>query len=119
MRQNILKSRIEENAFEYANNMAVKMKIREMRKVLTDQFCGMGDFLNETADKIAGSKNFKKIEKQSESFAIEDWKFEQLSDIKLINRYEEEHPKENTAEEDLNITAEIQSADLTSTILHE
>ena len=56
MRQNILKSRIEENAFEYANNMAVKMKIREMRKVLTDQFCGMGDFLNETADKIAGSK---------------------------------------------------------------
>lgn len=55
-RQNMLISQIEENAFEYANNMAVKMKIREMRKVLTDQFCGMGDFLHETADKIAGSK---------------------------------------------------------------
>ena len=56
-RQNMLRTAIEENYFEYANNMAVKMKIREMRKVLTDQFCGMGDFLSETADKIAGSKS--------------------------------------------------------------
>ena len=66
MRQDILKSRIEENYFEYANNMAVKMKIREMRKVLTDQFCGMGDFLKETADKIAGSK----IEDSAKSCAL-------------------------------------------------
>ena len=51
-RQNMLITGIEENYFEYANNMAVKMKIREMRKVLTDQFYGMGDFLKETADKI-------------------------------------------------------------------
>jgi stage II sporulation protein E len=36
--------------------MAVKMKVREMRKVLTDQFCFMGDFLWDTADKISGSK---------------------------------------------------------------
>lgn len=56
-RQKSLIGAIEENRFEYANNMAVKMKIREMRKVLTDQFCGMGDFLSETADKIAGSKS--------------------------------------------------------------
>ena len=56
VRINSLKNAIEENSFEYANNMAVKMKIREMRKVLTDQFSFMGDFLGETADKIAGSK---------------------------------------------------------------
>ena len=55
-RQNMLITGIEENYFEYANNMAVKMKIRDMRKVLTDQFCTMGDFLKETADKIANSK---------------------------------------------------------------
>ena len=55
-RQKMLISGIEENAFEYANNMAVKMKIREMRKVLTDQFSSMGDFLHETADKISLSK---------------------------------------------------------------
>ena len=55
-RQDMLRKGIEENRFEYANNMAVKMKIREMRKVLTDQFCGMGEFLNETAEKVAGSK---------------------------------------------------------------
>lgn len=65
-RRNMLISRIEENSFEYANNMAVKMKVREMRKVLTDQFCGMGDFLKETADKIAGSK----IEDTAKSFAL-------------------------------------------------
>lgn len=55
-RQQMLIAGIEENAFEYANNMAVKMKIREMRKVLTDQFSSMGDFLRETADKISLSK---------------------------------------------------------------
>jgi stage II sporulation protein E len=56
IRQDILIKGIEDNYFEYANNMAVKMKIREMRKVLTDQFSCMGDFLSETADKISGSK---------------------------------------------------------------
>lgn len=55
-RQDFLTKAIEENRFEYANNMAVKMKIREMRKVLTDQFSSMGDFLNETAEKVAESK---------------------------------------------------------------
>lgn len=47
---------IREGSAEYANSMAVKMKIREMRKVLTDQFDTVGDFLKETADKIACSK---------------------------------------------------------------
>lgn len=47
---------IHDGSAEYANSMAVKMKIREMRKVLTDQFDTVGDFLKETADKIACSK---------------------------------------------------------------
>ncbi len=47
---------IRDGSAVYANNMAVKMKIREMRKVLTDQFDTVGDFLKETADKIAHSK---------------------------------------------------------------
>ncbi len=42
---------------EYLSNMAVKMKIREMRKALTDQFCGMGDFLTETANKVQYSRS--------------------------------------------------------------
>ena len=65
-RLNMLVRQIEENSFEYANNMAVKMKIRDMRKVLTDQFCTMGDFLKETADKIANSK----IEDTAKSSAL-------------------------------------------------
>ncbi len=55
-RKDILLPHIKSTSAEYANNMAVKMKIREMRKVLTDQFSSMGDFLKETADKVAGSK---------------------------------------------------------------
>lgn len=66
LRQDVLIRRIEESSFEYADNMAVKMKLREMRKVLTDQFCCMGDFLKETADKIAVSK----VEDTANSSAI-------------------------------------------------
>lgn len=55
-RKDMLLPQIQGGAAEYASNMAVKMKIREMRKVLTDQFSSMGDFLKETADKVAGSK---------------------------------------------------------------
>ena len=47
---------IREGSSDYADSMAVKMKIREMRRVLTDQFDTVGDFLKETADKIASSK---------------------------------------------------------------
>lgn len=41
---------------DYINDIAVKMKIREMRKVLTDQFSGIGDFLSEIAQKISLSR---------------------------------------------------------------
>lgn len=52
----LLSEGIRECSADYANSMAVKMKIREMRRVLTDQFNTLGDFLKETADKIACSK---------------------------------------------------------------
>ena len=55
-RKDLLLREINACSVSYANNMAVKMKAREMRKVLTDQFCSMGDFLKETAHNIAESK---------------------------------------------------------------
>lgn len=56
MRHELLKNEIEATLPEYTNNIAVKMKVREMRQVLTDQFNAIGDFLKETADKARGSR---------------------------------------------------------------
>ncbi len=47
---------IETAQTDYTNNMAMKMKLREMRMVLTDQFSSVGDFLSESAEKIANSR---------------------------------------------------------------
>ena len=70
--------------------------------------------------KIAGPKKFVKVQNPSTSFEIEDWKNEQLEDIRIINRYEEEHPKEETIEEEsTEIISTSQSADLTSATLLE
>ncbi len=52
----ILTSAIETAHIDYVNDMAVKMKLSEMRKVLVDQFSSMGDFLFESANKIASSR---------------------------------------------------------------
>ena len=63
---------------------------------------------------IAGPKKFIRQEKASSSFAIEDWKKEQLQDIRIINEYEEDMifaPKIET------ITPIKESADSTSTDL--
>ncbi|MBE6449475.1 MAG: penicillin-binding protein activator [Alphaproteobacteria bacterium] len=72
--------------------------------------------------KIAGPKKFIKVQKPSTSFEIEDWKNEQLEDIKIINRYEEEHPyeaenpdEESVSPEHLETISTSQSTDLTST----
>lgn len=51
-----LKQQISALYSDYVNSMAVKMKIRDMRKVLTDQFSGIGDFLLEIAEKISLSR---------------------------------------------------------------
>lgn len=56
LRRELLMSEIEIGLSEYTNNMAMKMKVREMRKVLTDQFSTIGDFLSETAKKAQHSR---------------------------------------------------------------
>ena len=63
---------IREGSADYANSMAVKMKIREMRKVLTDQFDIVGDFLKETADKIACSKIIDPAKSSALRSALQD-----------------------------------------------
>lgn len=55
-RRELLLGEIDISLSEYTNNMAMKMKVREMRKVLTDQFNAMGDFLSETARKAQLSR---------------------------------------------------------------
>ena len=71
-RQNLLLPQIKEISSDYANNMAVKMKIREMRKVLTDQFSSMGDFLRETSDKISTSKIIDSPKSSALKTALQD-----------------------------------------------
>ena len=71
-RQNLLLPQINEISSDYANNMAVKMKLREMRKVLTDQFSSMGDFLKETADKISTVKILDSAKSSSLKTALQD-----------------------------------------------
>ena len=71
-RKDLLLSEIQSCCVSYANNMAVKMKAREMRKVLTDQFCSMGDFLKETAQKISDSKTMDTAKSTALRSALQD-----------------------------------------------
>ena len=71
-RQEMLLPEIKEISSDYANNMAVKMKLREMRKVLTDQFSSMGDFLKETAQKISENKIIDTAKSSALKTALQD-----------------------------------------------
>lgn len=51
-----LSLQIDEGYKDYAESLQTKMKLREMRKVLTDQFTGMGDFLKSTALAVSESR---------------------------------------------------------------
>lgn len=64
---------------------------------------------------IAGPKKFVRKEKASASFAIEDWKKEQMQDIRIINEYEADMPV--YLPEETSMTTTAKSADLTSTDL--
>lgn len=57
---------------EYAESMATKMKIREMRQVLTDQFSGVGDFLYEIADKVRNERILDTARSVAIKTAIQD-----------------------------------------------
>lgn len=47
-----LKRQVRYSRAQYSLNMLSKSKNREMRRLLTEQFCGMGDFLGDLSDKI-------------------------------------------------------------------
>ena len=63
---------------------------------------------------IAGPQNFVRIEKPSASFAIEDWKKEQLQDIRIINQSRED---DLPVEESIDSTPTSESVDSTSEVL--
>lgn len=71
-RKDLLLSEINACCVSYANSMAAKMKAREMRKVLTDQFSSMGDFLKETAQKISDSKTMDAAKSTALRSALSD-----------------------------------------------
>lgn len=55
-RREALLQELEQISLQYSSNMAAKMKNREMRRFLTDQFSAMGDFLSSTAEKMQKNK---------------------------------------------------------------
>ena len=68
--------------------------------------------------KIAGPQNFVRVERPSASFAIEDWKKEQLQDIKIINKNTDELIIEEIVEEESpDFTPTSAPVDSTSTNL--
>lgn len=57
---------------EYTNSIAVKMKLSEMRKVLTDQFCLVSDFLNQTAQAVQDSRTVDTARSLAMRTALQD-----------------------------------------------
>lgn len=47
---------IDESYHDFAESLLTKSKLSEMRRVLTDQFCSMGDFLKSTALSVSESR---------------------------------------------------------------
>lgn len=68
--------------------------------------------------KIAGPQNFVRVERPSASFAIEDWKKEQLQDIRVVNKNMQDLIIEEIVEEESpDFTPTTESVDSTSTNL--
>ena len=63
---------------------------------------------------IAGPQNFIRVERPSANFAIEDWKKEQLQDIRIINQAKEYNLP---TEENVDLTPTSESVDSTSITL--
>ncbi len=72
LRRDALVAEIQQSLPEYTNNIAMKMKVREMRKVLTDEFSAMGDFLKETAQKVQCSKITDTVRSGAMRTALQD-----------------------------------------------
>ncbi len=52
----LLTAHLNESYVQYSKNMAAKMKAKELRQVLTDQFICVGDFLSGIADEVSQSR---------------------------------------------------------------
>lgn len=72
IRKDRLSSYIYSGRREYIDSMATKMKIREMRRVLTDQFTGIGDFLVEIANQVSESRIIDRARSTALRTAIQD-----------------------------------------------
>lgn len=57
---------------DYAESLSSKTKLSEMRKVLTDQFTGMGDFLKSTAIAVSESRVLDKAKSTAVKTALQD-----------------------------------------------
>lgn len=72
IRKEKLSSYIYSSRREYIDSMATKMKIKEMRRVLTDQFSGIGDFLVEVACQVSESRIIDRARSTALRTAIQD-----------------------------------------------
>ncbi len=57
---------------DYTDSIATKMKIKEMRRVLTDQFSGIGDFLFEISEQVSESRIIDTARSTAIRTAIQD-----------------------------------------------
>ncbi len=67
-----LKKQLSHSKAQYSLSMLTKMKNREMRCILTEQFSGMGDFLAEMSEKIAKSRTVDTVKSTALRAAVID-----------------------------------------------
>ncbi len=67
-----LKRQVQHGKNQYSLSMLAKTKNREMRRLLTEQFSGMGDFLGELSDKITKSRTVDTVKSMTLRAAVID-----------------------------------------------
>ncbi len=67
-----LKRQIHHGRAQYSLSMLAKARGREMRRLLTGQFSGMGDFLGELSDKITSSRTVDTVKSMALRSAVID-----------------------------------------------
>ena len=72
LRFDLLYQNIVDGCADYSQSLASKMKLREMRKVMSDQFTGMGDFLKSTAVAVSENRSLDKGKSASVKAALQD-----------------------------------------------
>ncbi len=72
IRPNALLKEIDKYYDDFVNNMASKIKITEMRNIVSDQFSGISQFLSEIAEQMRTSKVINKQKSRTVKSALED-----------------------------------------------